>query len=169
MDYKVLNLKKMKDEKIIKLFYDAFQNFDAESMIACYHQEIKFEDPAFGVLKGEEAKNMWRMLCKSLKEQKGKIIFSTIESDGTKGTANWEAYYTFSITGQKIHNIIKAEFEFKDGLIIKHTDTFNLYKWSKQAFGLKGVLIGWTPFFKKKLNSQTNKLLTKFSNRPPIN
>lgn len=153
----------------IEKFYQSFQNFDAESMIACYHQEITFEDPAFGVLKGEKAKNMWRMLCKSLKEQKGEIRFSNIVSDNNTGTANWEAYYTFSITGKKIHNIIKSEFEFKDGLIIKHTDTFDLYKWSKQALGFKGVLIGWTPFFKKKLNIQTNRLLSQFSNRPPIN
>ena len=49
--------------QLIKDFYQAFAALDAETMASCYHKDILFEDPAFGVLKGEKAKNMWRMLC----------------------------------------------------------------------------------------------------------
>ena len=80
-------------------------------------------------------------------------------------SANWEAIYNFSKTGRKVHNKIKAEFEFKDGKIIKHTDTFDLHKWAKQAMGFKGFLLGGTSFFKKKLNAQTNKLLSSFEKK----
>lgn len=152
-------------KETIEKFYQAFQNFDAERMITYYHKEIQFEDPAFGVLNGEKAKNMWRMICNSLKEQNGKVIVINIAGDNKNGLANWEVHYYFSKTGKKVHNIIKAEFEFKDGLIIKHTDRFDLYKWSKQAFGVKGVLIGWTPFFKKKLIIETNRLLSQFEQK----
>jgi len=148
----------MKD--LINDFYVAFQNMDAEKMCACYHNDIEFEDPAFGKLKGDSAKNMWRMLCQNAKDLK--IEFSDITVNENGGTAHWEAYYTFSKTGRKVHNIINAKFEFKDGKISKHTDTFNLHKWAKQAIGFKGLLLGGTAFFKKKLNQQTNLLLNKF-------
>ncbi|MCK5103475.1 MAG: nuclear transport factor 2 family protein [Cyclobacteriaceae bacterium] len=36
---------------IIEKFYKAFENLDAEGMIACYHKEIEFEDPAFGIFR----------------------------------------------------------------------------------------------------------------------
>jgi len=150
----------------IEKFYQAFEEKDAETMASCYHDDIVFEDPAFGVLKGEKAKNMWRMLCKSLKEdEKASIQFSNIEANDSKGKAHWEAHYAFGKTGRRVHNLIDAEFELKDGLIIKHTDKFDLYRWSKQALGFSGVMIGWTGFFKKKLNAQTNRLLSKFENR----
>jgi len=154
-------------KNIIENFYTAFTNLDAEAMAACYHDDIKFEDPAFGPLKGEKAKNMWRMLCNGQKE-KGKIFkveASGIVSKDDKGKAHWEAWYTFSKTGRKVHNIIDAEFKFKDGKIIEHTDTFDLYRWSKQALGFKGYLLGWTSFFRKKLNAQTNALLSDFERR----
>nr|WP_321231050.1 nuclear transport factor 2 family protein [uncultured Psychroserpens sp.] len=147
---------------IIENFYSAFKNQDAESMVACYHDDIVFEDPAFGVLKGDHAKNMWRMLITSQKGKDFKVEYSDINSKGQMGNAKWEAHYMFSKTGRPVHNKIIAHFEFKDGKIIKHTDTFNLHTWSKQAFGLKGLLLGGTSFFKKKLNQQTNQLLTKF-------
>ena len=150
----------MKD--LIEKFYIAFGNLDAEQMISCYHDEIIFEDPAFGVLKGEQAKNMWRMLCKSQQGKQFQVEFSDVEYANLKGKAHWEAYYNFSRTGRKVHNKIDAEFEFQDGLIIKHTDHFNLHQWAKQALGWQGFLIGWTPFFKRKLNSQTKSLLAKF-------
>jgi limonene-1,2-epoxide hydrolase len=148
---------------IIEQFYSAFQNLDAEKMADLYHPEIEFEDPAFGKLKGDKAKNMWQMLCKSSKELK--ITFSNIQFDAEQGKANWEAEYIFSKTGRKVNNLIKAEFEIKDGKIIKHKDNFNLHKWASQAFGLKGLFLGWTPLFKTKLNKETNKLLDIYERR----
>lgn len=147
---------------IIENFYTAFKNLDAGSMVENYHNEIYFEDSAFGILHGEKAKNMWRMLCASQKGKDFKITTSGFDYNNGKGKAHWEAFYTFSKTGRKVHNIIDAEFEFKDGKIIKHVDNFDLYKWARQAFGFKGILFGRTSYFKNKLNVQTNLLLTKF-------
>ncbi|WP_138433921.1 nuclear transport factor 2 family protein [Winogradskyella algicola] len=146
----------MKD--LISKFYQAFHELDAKKMASYYHEDIIFEDPAFGVLKGEQANAMWQMLCESQKGKDFKIETSNI----TDNSAHWEAYYTFSKTGRKVHNKIDATFEFKDGLIIKHTDNFSLHNWAKQAIGFKGWLLGGTGFFRKKLQSQTNYLLIKF-------
>ncbi|MFD0861776.1 nuclear transport factor 2 family protein [Sungkyunkwania multivorans] len=149
-------------KQTIEQFYDAFTQLDAEKMVANYHPDIRFEDPAFGELNGEHAKNMWRMLCESQQGKDFKVRVSRIEADQNAGKATWEAFYTFSKTGRKVHNIIHAEFKFKDGKIIEHIDSFDLYRWARQAMGPTGLLIGWTPFFKKKLQAQVNHLLLKF-------
>ena len=146
----------------IEKFYNAFNTLDAETMCSCYHEDIHFEDPAFGELKGMKAKAMWQMLCESQKGKDFKVVASDIEGDANTGSAHWEAFYNFSKTGRKVHNKIDATFEFKDGLIIKHIDTFNLHSWAKQAMGFKGMLLGGTGFFKSKLNTQTNALLAKY-------
>lgn len=143
---------------LISDFYKAFHQLDANKMTSCYHKDVVFEDPAFGVLEGKKASAMWHMLCES---QKGKD-FTVEASNITENSAHWEAFYTFSKTGRKVHNKIDATFKFKDGLIIKHTDHFNLHTWAKQAIGFKGWLLGGTGFFKKKLQSQTNRLLNKY-------
>jgi len=148
---------------LIETFYNAFQNKDAATMISCYHDDIIFCDPAFGELKGDDAKAMWRMLCKNSSELK--LEFSNINASLKKGSVHWEAWYTFSSTGRKVHNIVDAEFDFKDSKIIKHIDRFNLHKWATQAFGLKGWLIGGTHFFQNKLNQQTNKMLAAFKEK----
>ena len=134
-------------------------------MMEWYHDDITFEDPAFGVLHGEEAKNMWRMLCQAQQGKEFKVIVSNIEYTSKSGKARWEAYYTFSKTGRKVHNIIDASFTFRDGKIINHKDYFSLYRWAKQAMGFKGFLLGWTAFFKKKLNQQTRFLLSEFQKK----
>lgn len=151
-------------KNLIEKFYAAFKGLDAESMVDCYHDDVTFEDPAFGILKAERAKNMWRMLCNSQKGKDFSIEFSDITFDEIKGTAKWEAFYTFSQTGRKVHNKISASFEFKDGKIIKHTDEFNLHKWAKQALGFKGQIFGGTAFFRKGLQKKTNAMLRKFEN-----
>jgi limonene-1,2-epoxide hydrolase len=147
-------------KSLIETFYTAFQKKDAATMVSCYHDNIIFQDPAFGRLSGDQAKAMWRMLCKNATDLR--VEFSDISASLKKGSAHWEAWYSFSKTGRKVHNLIEAEFEFKDSKIIKHTDTFNLHKWASQAMGWKGKLLGGTAFFKNKMHQQTKKMLFDF-------
>ena len=119
-------------KSIIENFYKAFSNLDAEGMATCYHKNIVFEDPAFGILRGNKPGNMWRMLCESQKGKEFRIEYSGIEFENDLGKAHWEAFYTFSKTGRKVHNKIDGEFRFLDGQIIEHKDHFDLYHWSRQ-------------------------------------
>jgi hypothetical protein len=106
---------------------------------------------------------MWRMLCRNAPDLR--IEFSDIHASFRKGAVHWEAWYTFSRTGRKVHNVINAELDFKDSKIIRHIDRFNLHQWATQAFGLKGRFLGGTDFFKNKLNQQTGKMLRDFKEK----
>jgi hypothetical protein len=50
-----------------------------------------------------------------------------------------------------VRNEVDATFVFADGLIAKHDDRFDLWKWSSQALGPSGTLLGWTPFVRAKI------------------
>lgn len=154
----------MPNSQLIQKFYTSFQNGDAIGMTECYHDEIIFQDPAFGELRGEKAKKMWEMLIERSKGEL-KIEFSEVEANEKSGSAKWIAQYKFAQTGRNVINKIHAEFEFKDGKIIKHTDHFSLWKWSRQALGWKGWLLGWTGFMRGKIQKQTNGLLRKYIGR----
>lgn len=149
---------------LIEAFYKSFAKGDAEGMVSCYDPNIVFTDPAFGTLKGDDAKNMWRMLVANGKGQT-KISFDNVKANDKTGSANWTAAYTFSQTGRKVINKISASFEFSNGKIIRHTDHFNLWKWSRQALGWKGYLLGWSSLMKNKIQIQTNKLLSAYKSK----
>jgi limonene-1,2-epoxide hydrolase len=155
-------------KNIIEEFYEAFSNLDAENMVKHYHPDVVFWDPAFGELRAERAKNMWRMLCHSQKGKGFKVKYQVIDFNTEKANAQWEAFYTFSPTGRKVHNKISASFEIENGLIIRHKDEFNLYKWSKQALGIKGYILGHTSFFSNKLRKKTNLMLSKFEEKQAL-
>ena len=149
-------------EELIQKFYTAFANNDAKTMCECYHPNIQFEDPAFGKLIGRDACRMWQML---LERSKGniKIEFSDIEANEYLGSAKWVATYNFSKTNRQVVNRIFAQFQFADGLIIKHNDSFDIWKWSKQAFGFKGYLLGWTGYMQKEIQKQAKISLEKYN------
>ena len=146
---------------VISKFYSAFQKLDYQTMNSCYSDDIVFNDPAFGLLRGDEAKSMWEMLCKNAKDFS--LTFSNIQLlDEEYATCNWIATYTFSKTGNKVVNNIKAFMKLKDGKIIEHSDAFKLSKWAAQALGFKGVLLGWTGFMKRKIQNNARKNLIAF-------
>ena len=147
-------------EQLIEKFYSAFSQKDWKVMQSCYHDEIVFSDPVFTHLKGKEAKAMWHMLAVSAKDFS--LIFSDMKADGTTGSCHWEAQYSFSRTGRKVLNKIDAKFEFKDGLIIKHTDYFDFWKWMQMALGTMGLLLGWSAFMRNKIKENAMAGLKKF-------
>ncbi|RTZ06367.1 nuclear transport factor 2 family protein [Flavobacterium sp. GSP27] len=148
-------------EKILTKFYSAIANADSPTMCNCYDSSIQFRDPVFGLLKGNDVCLMWKML---LEKSKGNITikFSAVKADDYIGSVQFIATYNFSKTNRKVVNRIQAQFQFKDGLIIKHTDDFDIFKWSKQAFGITGYLLGWTGFFHKKIQEQALLSLKKY-------
>ncbi|HEX2211546.1 MAG TPA: nuclear transport factor 2 family protein [Longimicrobium sp.] len=145
---------------LIHRFYDSFAALDAGGMRACYHPDVVFSDPAFGELRGPEAGAMWAMLCARAKDLQVEAL--NVEADDARGRAHWEARYTFGQTGRPVHNRIDAEFEFRDGLIIRHTDTFDFYAWARQALGPAGLLLGWTPILQNRVRSTARAGLDKY-------
>lgn len=149
-----------RNEKLITEFYSAFQQKDFQTMQKAYASTANFTDPVFQNLNAEQTKAMWEMLCK--RAQDLDIQFDNVQADDYNGSADWEATYTFTSTGRKIINRISAEFVFERGKIVQHVDDFNFHSWSKQAFGVRGAIIGWTPYFRLKVRSTVMKSLGRF-------
>ena len=85
------------------------------------------------------------MLCDAVKA-KGRDVWKIETRDITERSAHWEATNPFSATGRLVHNIIDAEFEFDSaGLITRHRDRFDFWRWARQALGAPGLLLGWNP------------------------
>jgi hypothetical protein len=59
-------------------------------------------------------------------------------------------------------NDIHASFIFRDGKIVRHVDQFDLWRWSRQALGTKGLLLGWTPLVRSAVQKQAAKGLAQF-------
>lgn len=146
----------------IKTFYAAFNALDWQTMTACYHPDIQFEDPAFGKLHGAHVGNMWRMLCESQQGKDFKVELIESDSDGQTGSAIWTAEYTFSRTGKRVHNRINSRFQFAESQFILHIDDFDVARWAHMALGLPGLLLGWTPMFRKRFIEQSNTMLARF-------
>jgi len=147
-------------EELITKFYSAFAKRDWQTMQSCYHDEATFSDPVFQNLTAKETKAMWHMLTSSAKDLS--ITFGQIKIQDQTGSCHWEAIYMFSKTGRKVHNKIDASFQFKDGKIIGHEDSFDLWRWSGIALGISGKLFGWSPFLKAKIREMARKGLDKF-------
>lgn len=154
------------NEQLISDFYTAFQKLDHSKMGACYSNGIVFFDPVFGLLRGREVKAMWEMLCKNAKDFS--LTFGNITAlDHEYYTCEWVATYTFSKTGRRVVNRIKAHMLINDGKIIEHSDGFSLHKWSAQALGFSGWLLGWNRFFQNRIKNQAKRNLLKYLNENP--
>lgn len=150
-------------ETLIREFYAAFARRDAEAMARCYHDDVFFSDPAFPKLHGEEAHDMWRMLLARAADLE--VVLEEAGADAQGGHARWTARYTFSRTGRKVENRISAVFAFRNGKIVRHYDRFSFWRWSSQALGPLGRILGWSAPLKWMVRRQAARQLERFQQK----
>jgi uncharacterized protein len=147
------------NDELIQRFYAAFARHDGDTMAACYAPGARFSDPVFTDLHDEEPGAMWQMLTGRAEDLEVKL--AEHEAGDERGSAHWLADYTFS-TGRKVHNDVRAEFRFQNGLIAEHRDSFSFYAWARQALGPAGLALGWTPIVRGKVKREARVGLDEF-------
>lgn len=129
-------------------------------MAACYGPEATFTDPVFVSLDARETGGMWRMLTSQASDLHIELLDHS--ADERHGTAHWQAKYTFSQTGRPVLNDVRSDFIFNDGLITEQTDRFDFYRWARQALGLRGALLGFTPLVRTAVRTRARSSLEQF-------
>lgn len=152
-----------KGADIAKSFYEAFNRRDAATMNAHYAEKVSFSDPVFPGLDGRETRAMWDMLTKSAKDFS--VEHKVVAASDTHADVEWTARYLFSKTGRPVVNRVRTRMAIANGKIVEQKDDFDFSSWAKQAFGVVGALIGWTPFFQKKVQATARQGLDKHLGR----
>ena len=120
---------------------------------------------------GKKDKKGSKKVAETSGEDKARIDGEGMEDENFEYTTDvskvkgwWKEDEEFKFENGEKHELY---FEIKDGKIIKHTDDFDFYKWAKQAFGITGVLVGWTVFFKNKVRVKALEGLKKYIQKNP--
>ncbi|MDZ7654144.1 MAG: nuclear transport factor 2 family protein [Burkholderiaceae bacterium] len=145
---------------VAERFYDAFALGDWHTMGMTYAQHATFSDPVFPLLSAEEVRAMWHMLL--ARAQDFSLSYNVVAENEDGARVVWVAHYTFSQTGRPVTNRVVTEMRFAAGRIVKQVDRFGLWRWSRQALGLPGLLLGWTPMMRDKVQNQAAAGLRKF-------
>lgn len=154
------------NEAVLTRFYTAFAALDPDTMAGCYAPDASFRDEVFTLKGRDEVMGMWRMLCETIRSkgrEDWKLVFGDISADAASGQAHWDATYRFSATGRLVVNRIDARVRFAaDGRIVQHHDSFSFWRWSRQALGAPGLLLGWSPWMHRQVRARAEAGLRKY-------
>lgn len=152
---------------VAERFYEAFMVRDHYTMGLLYAEHATFSDPVFPLLNAKGVRLMWQMLL-SRAEDLG-IEVKIVEDAPTRARVDWVAYYTFTQTQRPVVNRIHTEMTLAAGKIVRQVDSFSLWRWSRQALGTRGLLLGWTPIVRNKVQAQAANSLRQFARETAAN
>jgi ketosteroid isomerase-like protein len=146
---------------LVEKLYGCLDRKDHHGMADCYHPDATYDDIAFNLRGKKQIHAMWHLIA----ETDLRASFTVTGADDRSGGANLVDDYTWRDTGRRVHNVIRSEFRFRDGLIVAHRDSCDTLKWGTQALGpLKGVLSWLLPTVRRSL---AKKKLAHFVKRHP--
>lgn len=147
-------------------FYTALAARDWQTVGRLYADDARFDDPAFVGLDAAQVRAMWRMLLGRAGDD-SRVSYEVLADTPEAARVRWTARYTFSQTGRPVLNVITAQLTLRDGRIVRHIDAFDFFRWSRQALGLPGWLLGWTGFLRGKVRAQVRRTLAAFMQKHP--
>jgi hypothetical protein len=131
---------------LLAKLYGCLDGKDHQSMASCYHPHATFMDIAFTLHGRKRIHAMWHLIA----ETDLRATFRVLRADDQTGTVDLTDDYTFRDTARHVHNVIRSEFRFRDGLIIEHRDSCDALKWGMQALGpVKGVFSWLIPAIRR--------------------
>jgi ketosteroid isomerase-like protein len=146
---------------VLEKLFTSLDRRDHEAMAACYHPDAVFRDIAFTLRGRKQIHAMWHMISES--DLRASHTIRRI--DGRAATVELVADYTFGSTGRRVHNVIRSDIHFMDGLIIRQLDSCSALRWGVRALGpVKGVMSWIVPGTRRKL---AMRMLEKFVGRHP--
>jgi ketosteroid isomerase-like protein len=141
------------NEELLTNLFQYLNVHDHKRMADCYDEDAAFRDIAFTLRGKRQIHAMWDMICSDNKEGVKSDIMATVRelsANDSTGRVVVLDDYTFRDTGQSVHNKIVSLFEFREGRIIKQTDTCDPVCWSRQAFGgFTGLIAGYVGFMRR--------------------
>jgi hypothetical protein len=149
---------------VAEQFYEAFMVRDHYTMGMLYADSATFSDPVFPLLNARGARTMWRMLLTRAEDLA--IEVKIVEDTATRARVDWVAHYTFGATGRPVVNRVQTEMAISVGRIVRQVDRFSLWRWSSQALGVNGLLLGWTPAVRTRIQAQAARSLKDFARGP---
>lgn len=148
---------------VAERFYEAFMVRDHYTMGMLYAEHATFSDPVFPLLNARGARLMWKMLL-TRAEDLG-IEVKILEDSPAHASVDWVAHYSFGATGRPVVNRVHTEMALSNGRIVRQVDGFNLWRWSGQALGAKGWLLGWTPLVRNRIRAQAAHSLLEYARK----
>jgi hypothetical protein len=137
----------------VETYWNALARADWATMGACYSPAAEFRDPVFH-LRGPDIAAMWKAL---MADSDVRVACDPLIIEANRAHGTWTATYTFSLTGRRVINRVQSEFVFQDGHITWQRDSFNFWRWSGQALGWRGWLLGWTPLVRRRVQRMAHR------------
>jgi ketosteroid isomerase-like protein len=148
---------------VAEQFYEAFMVRDHYTMGLLYAENATFSDPVFPLLNARGARMMWNMLL--TRAEDFAIEVNILDDGPSRASVDWVAHYSFGATGRPVVNRVHTEMALSNGRIVREVDSFNLWRWSGQALGASGWLLGWTPQVRNKIRDQAARSLREYARK----
>lgn len=152
----------MHSRRIVDL-YAAFKRLDPAAMQAAYAPGARFSTPLFQLQGAGEIGAMWALLCDAIDRRSldpWRIDIEDVEATAQRGRARWQPHWRIRSSGRVVQGQADAEFSFdKHGRILSHDERFSVWHWSRQALGLRGALLGWTPLWRRQIGAWARQAL----------
>jgi len=128
------------------------------AIAACYDSAGVFTTPILGDVPAQHLERLWTLFFSRTRDNI--LTYKLVDAGLVSARVEGRVSYVLLVSGRRVSCPFDSLLHVRDRLIRHHVDSFDPWGWAQMAFGTKGLMLGWSNTWQRRLS---NDLRTSLS------
>jgi len=143
---------------VTNCLFSALHRRNPSAIAACYDSAGVFTTPILGDVPAQHLERFWMRLFSRTRDHvlKFKIVDAGLVNARVEGRVS----YVLLASGRRVSCPFDSMLHVRDRLIRHHVDNFDPWGWAQMAYGTKGLMLGWSNTWQRRLSNNLRSSLS---------
>lgn len=132
--------------------FSALQRREPEAIAACYEANAIFRAPILGDVLAHNLGPLWRAVFSSTRENA--LAYTIVDVGLISARVEGVASYVLVFSDRAVTTKFVATLRIRDLRIVYHEDNFDPWLWAQMAYGTRGLALGWSKAWQRRMRGQ---------------
>ncbi len=144
--------------QVTNRLFSAIHRHDSSTIVACYDSTGVFAAPLLGEVPAEHLERFWRRVFSTTRDHV--LTFRIVDVGLVNARVQGRVSYVLLASGRRVTCRFDSMLHVRDRLIRHHVDSFDAWGWAHMAYGTKGLMLGWSNTWQRRLSDDLRTSLS---------
>lgn len=144
--------------QVTNRLFSALHRRDPSAIAACYDRAGVFTTPILCDVPAQHLERLWTLFFS--RTQDSILTYRIVDAGLVSARVEGRVSYGLLVSGRQVSCPFDSLLHVRDRLIQHHVDSFDPWGWAQMAYGTKGLMLGWSNTWQRRLSKDLRTSLS---------
>jgi len=144
--------------RVTNCLFLALHRRKPSAISACYDSAGVFTTPILGDVPAKSLERLWTLFFSRTRHNA--LTYKIVDAGLVGARVEGHVSYVLLDSGRRVSCPFDSVLHVRDRLIRYHVDSFDTWGWAQMAYGTKGLMLGWSNSWHRRLSNDLRSSLS---------